>query len=457
MAEERRPGDGFGHRFGFAAFKKMRRLNNTVQVEESLPPQVDDLAELEEAADQDARRNQLRFRDLIKKSSDREKVRQQEALLKRQEQEKKEEEVKEKERVEAEGRMMHKEEESPVYLIVHGRKIKCSQMVVELSSVFKCMVASTDDTENPIPVPNFISRQIVLDLVEIIERGDTGQCAHLVLVSLSYLLDFLIAVDFLGFTEVKDTVEERVKMHINDATWKEIFHYTKDIIGLFNTTCHTIEYVCKRLQEGDTLKTTAGDKPTGGAAAEQGSNNLLSNQIAIMEQKPEARDPYEESYLDFPAVFFKVMLRSKHLLPSFKLHLLKQWVGRHPERKEDIFLLISTLPFKDFRLGEVSGLARRERWGLGFDAMEEVEEMEKKAAEEKENEMKERKEQEKASKRLRRERVFMHAGLMGLEMGMGWHPLGAPPGGPPGGPPAGHPADPDEEDMVIELLDIFEH
>ena len=56
----------------------------------------------------------------------------------------------------------------------------------------------------------------------------------------------------------------------------------------------------------------------------------------------------------------------------------------------------------------MSGLARRERWGLGFDAMEEVklssqylkfskfldfqvEEMEKKAAEEKENEMKERK------------------------------------------------------------------
>lgn len=41
---------------------------------------------------------------------------------------------------------------------------------------------------------------------------------------------------------------------------------------------------------------------------------------------------------------------------------------------------------------------------------------------------------------------------MGLEMGMGWHPLGAPPGGPPGGPPAGHPADPDEEDMVEHFL-----
>jgi len=250
---------------------------------------------------------------------------------------------------------------------------------VELSSVFKCMVASTDDTDSPIPVPNFISRQIVLDLV-----------------SLSYLLDFLIAVDFLGFTEVKDTVEGRVKMHINDTTWKEIFHYTKDIIGLFNTTCHSIEYVCKRLQEGDTSKT--GEKST--PPEQGGSTNLLSNQIAIMEQKPEARDPYQENYLDFPAVFFKVMLRSKHLLPSFKLHLLKQWVGRHPERKEDIFLLISTLPFKDYKLGEVSGLARKERWGLGFDAMEEVEEMEKKAAEEKENEMKERKVQFNLKKNL---------------------------------------------------------
>lgn len=40
MAEERRPGDGLGHRFGFAAFKKMRKLNNTVQEDEGLPPQV---------------------------------------------------------------------------------------------------------------------------------------------------------------------------------------------------------------------------------------------------------------------------------------------------------------------------------------------------------------------------------------------------------------------------------
>ena len=36
--------------------------------------------------------------------------------------------------------------------------------------------------QSAIPVPDFISRQIMLDLVEIVEKGDTGQCAHLVLV-----------------------------------------------------------------------------------------------------------------------------------------------------------------------------------------------------------------------------------------------------------------------------------
>ena len=45
-----------------------------------------------------------------------------------------------------------------------------------------------------------------------VEKGDTVECAHLVLVSLSYLLDFLIAMDFLGCTQIKETVEKRIKV-----------------------------------------------------------------------------------------------------------------------------------------------------------------------------------------------------------------------------------------------------
>ena len=39
-------------------------------------------------------------------------------------------------------------------------------------------------TLRPIPVPDFISRQIVLDWVEIVEKEDT-QCAHLGMKSLT--------------------------------------------------------------------------------------------------------------------------------------------------------------------------------------------------------------------------------------------------------------------------------
>jgi len=149
--------------------------------------------------------------------------------------------------------------------------------------------------------------------------------------------------------------------------------------------------------------------PPGGPPA-PGSPPLVSNQTAVMEGRPGARDPYREDYLDFPALYFKVLLRSRHLLSSFKLHLLGQWASRHPERKEDIFILISALPFKDYKAGEVVGVARS--WGLGCDAVEEVTAMATRAQEEKDRELEERKEQDKAHKRLRRERHFMHPGMM---------------------------------------------
>ena len=47
-----------------------------------------------------------------------------------------------------------------------------------------------------------------------------------VLVSLSYLLDFLIAVDFLGCEEIKSSLEEKIKEKIDENNWVEVFKYT---------------------------------------------------------------------------------------------------------------------------------------------------------------------------------------------------------------------------------------
>ena len=57
-----------------------------------------------------------------------------------------------------------------------------------------------------------------------------------VLVSLSYLLDFLIAVDFLGCDKLKSSVENN---------WREVLSYTKDIMVLENTTKAALEHIMK--------------------------------------------------------------------------------------------------------------------------------------------------------------------------------------------------------------------
>ena len=77
-----------------------------------------------------------------------------------------------------------------------------------------------------------------------------------VLVCLSYLLDFLKAVDFLGCEEIKSSLEEKIKEKIDENNWVEVFKYTKRIMGLQKTTKHALEQLtrsssCRRnLTEG---------------------------------------------------------------------------------------------------------------------------------------------------------------------------------------------------------------
>ena len=130
---------------------------------------------------------------------------------------------------------------------------------------------------SPIQIPSFITKQIILDIVEMVEKGDI-ECAHLgiiflsylrnicillsilsfilrilyfskmhisVLVSLSYLMDFLIAVDFLCCDKLKAGVEEKIKEKIDETNWREVLAYTKDIIGLENTTKAALETIIK--------------------------------------------------------------------------------------------------------------------------------------------------------------------------------------------------------------------
>lgn len=403
MAEQKRTSVG---RLG--AFRKIRRVQSVKKEDDVSLGEGGSREEREEEEATEGRRNQTRFREMMLRSEEREKQRLRDKFhldkgAKEQDQ----------------GQELEEVQGPPVTLMVQGRRLECSAKVIKCSALFTDLMHLVESEEEAIPVPDFISRQIMLDLVEMVEKGDTVECAHLVLVSLSYLLDFLIAMDFLGCTQIKETVEKRIKEHIGNNTWREIFDYTKDIIGLYPTTCDSLKFICRKLVEGEVtwvanFKGPGEKEKAPGPASPVGS----SNQVAIMEGKPEAYDPYLEDYLNFPAPFFLVLLRDDSLLPTFKFHLLRLWAGRHEERKEDIFTLAMALPFKGLADAKVAEMLLEVRtWGLSLEAMEEVEDRAGKAKLEREREVEDRKEQEKAHKRQRRERRFIADFPMGIMFG----------------------------------------
>ena len=65
-------------------------------------------------------------------------------------------------------------------LQVNKSRIKCSKRVIESSKLWLDMVDLTDpkDDDSPITIPSFISEQMILDLVEMVEKGDM-KCHHL--------------------------------------------------------------------------------------------------------------------------------------------------------------------------------------------------------------------------------------------------------------------------------------
>eukprot|EP00092_Neocalanus_flemingeri_P039466 GFUD01042972.1.p1 GENE.GFUD01042972.1~~GFUD01042972.1.p1 ORF type:complete len:293 (-),score=103.66 GFUD01042972.1:85-963(-) len=227
-------------------------------------------------------------------------------------------------------------------LLVQGRLIHCSRRVIASSSLFMDMVELVEEDTSPIPIPTFISRQIMLDLVEMVEKGD-WECAHLILVSLSYLLDFLIAADFLGCERLKSVLEEKVKDKLCDSNWREVFYYTKNILGLDNTIKHTMGHVCTRLVE------LAGEK----------------------DSLPMECDPYQQEYVQFTPDILKLILKHKYLGNSLRFCILRNWVSGNSEEKEEIFEMLLLVQFKEIEDSKVEEILNEvETWDIGNENLE---------------------------------------------------------------------------------------
>eukprot|EP00092_Neocalanus_flemingeri_P023894 GFUD01025919.1.p1 GENE.GFUD01025919.1~~GFUD01025919.1.p1 ORF type:complete len:298 (+),score=92.14 GFUD01025919.1:52-945(+) len=215
-------------------------------------------------------------------------------------------------------------------LLVHGKLIHCTSRVIVSSSLFLDMVELVEDT-NPIPIPTFISRQIMLDLVEMVEKDDS-ECAHLILVSLEYLLDFLIAVDFLGCEGVKAVLEEKIKDKITESNWKKVFNYTKNILGLVNTTKNSMTPICTRLVEG---------------------KNSLSMAM-------------ERFNCQCTPSMLKLVLKNDCLGGCLKFDILKNWFLENSEAKGEILSMLKSIQFKELEDSKVEEIRSEVKtWNIG--------------------------------------------------------------------------------------------
>jgi len=193
-------------------------------------------------------------------------------------------------------------------LLVNGTTIHCSRRVIESSSLFLDMVElELVEDSGPIPISTFITRQIMLDLVEMVEKDDR-ECAHLILVSLPYLLDFLIAVDFLGCENLKTVLEKKVKDKISDSNWRDVLNYIKHIPGLVNTFKHCIKFICTKMVE------------------------MAGNSLSM--------DPYQQNYAQFSPYLFKMMLENDCFGNCWKFRILRNWFFENREAEGEMIEML---------------------------------------------------------------------------------------------------------------------
>ena len=64
--------------------------------------------------------------------------------------------------------------------MVNKQKIPCSRQVIASSGLFTDIINFSEDEEDesPIMMPGWITKQIILDYIEMVDKGDI-ECAHL--------------------------------------------------------------------------------------------------------------------------------------------------------------------------------------------------------------------------------------------------------------------------------------
>ena len=128
---------------------------------------------------------------------------------------------------------MQMQSHSGINLLLHeNSSILCSLKLAEKSEVLRDLICFTDDENEPIPMPAFVTKTKICDIMHMLE---SDSISFMEKSKLQYLLEILKILDFLAITELFNDALSFIHQQVTCDKCFEIFQMTfKSTIPCFN-------------------------------------------------------------------------------------------------------------------------------------------------------------------------------------------------------------------------------
>ena len=138
------------------------------------------------------------------------------------------------------------ERETILLLLTNGEKILCPDILVQKSSLLSNICDVKDNSDDPLPVPDFINKDILCDIINILQDESFISISTL---TIQYIIQVEMTLDFLGISEES----EKLLSFINDRVTPQfsflIFRMTNKLPCFSKITKNSLCMMMSQIQQ----------------------------------------------------------------------------------------------------------------------------------------------------------------------------------------------------------------
>ena len=137
--------------------------------------------------------------------------------------------------------------DKPINLII-GKSdlIMCPPLLVEKSHLLSDIKNIRDTASEPISLPKFITKQIILNVISILEDGNFDKITNSLL---EYLIQVEMTLDFLGIMDFSNLLLSLIADRISNENGFRVIKLTYRIPCFYNVTMKAVTIMMKEIQD----------------------------------------------------------------------------------------------------------------------------------------------------------------------------------------------------------------